>query len=363
MHKLRGMFLLDAQANQMVYAPEERRAIEKLVDLVVPDQTSQTIGGHLHLLSDVQVMFSGWGIVRADLKFLNAVPNLRAIFYAAGGLGHWATDELWKRGIIVTSAVDANSIPVAEYTVACIIFSLKHGWKLVQATRDQRNFPPRDGAPGCYHRTVGLVSMGTIARKVVELLKPLQLHVLAYDPYITAAEALALGVERVALDELFARSDVVSLHTPHLKETEGLITGKHLASMKPGSTFINTARGEVVREEEMIEVLCQRSDLQAVLDVTAPEPPQADSPLYTLPNVVLTPHIAGSVGPECRRMGRCMVEELERYVAGQPLKWQVTPERAQWSIHRPEVELFVKPKSGLKSAKRPTSLTEAVEAG
>jgi phosphoglycerate dehydrogenase-like enzyme len=107
-----------------------------------------------------------------------------------------------------------------------------------------------------------------------------------------------------------------------------MITGAHIASMKQGATFINTARGAIVRENEMIEVLKQRPDLQAVLDVTYPEPPAAGSPLYTLPNVILTPHIAGSMDAECRRMGRYMVEELRRYVAGKPLRWEVTREAA-----------------------------------
>jgi phosphoglycerate dehydrogenase-like enzyme len=98
--------------------------------------------------------------------------------------------------------------------------------------------------------------------------------------------------------------------------------------MKPGASFINTARGAIVREGEMIEVLRARPDLFAVLDVTYPEPPAPDSPLYTLPNVILTPHIAGSMDGECRRMGRYMVEELRRYVKGEPLRWGISRERA-----------------------------------
>jgi phosphoglycerate dehydrogenase-like enzyme len=96
--------------------------------------------------------------------------------------------------------------------------------------------------------------------------------------------------------------------------------------MKRGATFINTARGGIVREEEMLEVLRKRPDLTAVLDVTEPEPAAADSPVFALPNVVLTPHIAGSLGLECRRMGRYMVDELRRYLNGEPLRWQVTRE-------------------------------------
>jgi phosphoglycerate dehydrogenase-like enzyme len=130
----------------------------------------------------------------------------------------------------------------------------------------------------------------------------------------------------VSLEELFRESDVVSLHAPHTDETDGMITGEHIASMKRGATFINTARGGIVREEEMLEVLRKRPDLTAVLDVTEPEPAAADSPVFALPNVVLTPHIAGSLGLECRRMGRYMVDELRRYLNGEPLRWQVTRE-------------------------------------
>ncbi len=137
-----------------------------------------------------------------------------------------------------------------------------------------------------------------------------------------------MGVELVSLDEACARADVVSLHTPWLKETEKMITGAHFRAMKQGATFLNTARGAVVDEPAMVEVLTERPDLFAVLDVTHPEPPAPDSPLYTLPNVILTPHIAGSMHNECRRMGQYAVDECRRYLAGEPLRWQVTRELA-----------------------------------
>jgi phosphoglycerate dehydrogenase-like enzyme len=134
-------------------------------------------------------------------------------------------------------------------------------------------------------------------------------------------------VELCSLEDIFRRSDVVSLHTPWLKETEGMVTGAHFELMKSGAVFINTARGAVVRENEMTEVLSRRPDLTAVLDVTNPEPPEKESLLYTLPNVVLTPHIAGSMDGECRRMGSYMLEELKRYLNGEPLLWTVTNEK------------------------------------
>ena len=193
-------------------------------------------------------------------------------------------------------ALEANAVPVAEYALATILFSLKHGWKLARMTRAGRRHPDRNHVPGCYGSTVGLISLGAIARKLLELLRPFDLNVLVYDPFVAEHDAAALDVELVSLDAIFQRCDVVSLHTPSFPETRGMVTGNHIAYMKPGATFINTARGELVREAEMIEVLSMRRDLQAVLDVTYPEPPAADSPLYTLENVVLTPHIAGSAG-------------------------------------------------------------------
>jgi phosphoglycerate dehydrogenase-like enzyme len=105
-----------------------------------------------------------------------------------------------------------------------------------------------------------------------------------------------------------------------------MINGKLIASMKEGATLINTARGAIIAEEEMIEVLSSRPDLSAILDVTHPEPPAADSPLRTLPNVILTPHIAGSTDAECARMGKWMVDELRRYLEGAPLQYLVKKE-------------------------------------
>jgi phosphoglycerate dehydrogenase-like enzyme len=161
------------------------------------------------------------------------------------------------------------------------------------------------------------------------MLRPHQLEVVAYDPFLSADEARRLNVRSVDLAELFRISDVVSLHTPLLPETRDLVTGAHIESMCQGATLINTARGAIVREAELVAVLERRPDLQAVLDVTDPEPPLPGSPLLHLPNVVRTPHIAGAIGPERRRLGRGMVEELRRYVRGKPLRWEVRREQIE----------------------------------
>jgi len=164
---------------------------------------------------------------------------------------------------------------------------------------------------------------------VRERLCPFAVRVIAYDPYISLAEAAELDVDMCSLNALFCEAQVVTLHAPLLPETVGMVKGAHLAAMPQGGTFINTARGGLVRQDELVTILTQRTDLHVVLDVTDPEPPQPGSLLYSLPNVTLTPHIAGSLGSERRRLGQAMVSELQRFVAGKPLQYGITQEQVQ----------------------------------
>ncbi len=182
--------------------------------------------------------------------------------------------------------------------------------------------------PGGFQTTVALVGCGMIARRLISLLKPFDLDCIVYDPYLDDFEAAQLGVTRCTLEDAFVRGDIVSLHAADKPSTYGLITGGHFALMKPGATFINTARGRIIVEDDLIATLRDRPDLTAVLDVCTHEPPLPGSALLTLPNVVLSPHIAGSHAAEVRRLGRYMVDELDRYIRGEPLRWQITRELA-----------------------------------
>lgn len=328
---LKALYILDPGPYDWIYGPRERLDIAQLVDVYAPPQTVQSVRDNPALLRDAEIIISGWGAPELNEAFLAAAPNLKAVFYGSGSIRGIVTEASWDRGIVITSAYAANAVPVAEYTLSQILFCLKRGWQYALAIKRDHRYPTRDEmqAPGAYESTVGIVSLGMVGRLVCQRLKPFNLRVIAYDPIVSKESAEALEIETAALDDVFRRADVVSLHTPWLKETEGMITGQHFASMKAGAVFINTARGAVVREPEMVEVLQQRPDLFAVLDVTHPEPPAPDSPLYTLPNVILTPHIAGAMGDECRRMGRYMVEELKRYLHGDRLEWDITREMAK----------------------------------
>jgi phosphoglycerate dehydrogenase-like enzyme len=324
---LKGLFVLGPGNYERIYSPTDQQLIRQQVEIYAPPQSANDAVSNRAVLQDADVIFSGWGGPHMDADFLAAAPNLKAVFYGAGSIRGLVTDAFWERGIVISSAAAANAIPVAEFTLAQIFMSLKRTWFYVLEGKRSGEWVQRRPVPGAYGSTVGLISLGLIGRRVAELLRPFDVQVIAYDPFVSGATAAELGVELVSLDEVFSRAEVVSLHAPWLPETVGLVNGAHFAQMKPDSTFINTARGAIVREDEMIAVLQQRPDIYALLDVTYPEPPVAGSPLYSLPNVILTPHIAGSMDGECWRMGHFMVEELERYLKGEVLRYAVTQEQ------------------------------------
>lgn len=327
-HRYRGLYLLNEEAYAQIYGPHQQAAIAALVDLYAPPQTAQSVAANPALLREAELIFSGWGMPPMDEAFLQAAPNLKAVFYGAGSIKAFTTAAFWARQIPITSSYAANAVPVAEFTLAQILLCLKKTWQHALAIKANGTYGQRLTVPGAYGSTVGLISLGMIGRLVCQQLQRFDLQILAYDPFLSSAEIAALGATSCSLAEIFAQADVVSLHTPWLKETEGMLGREHFVTMKPGATFLNTARGAIVREAELIEVLRARPDLLAVLDVTYPEPPVVGSPFYTLPNVILTPHIAGSLDQECQRMGQIVVDELKRFLAGEPLQWAISQQQA-----------------------------------
>lgn len=277
----------------------------------------------------VELVLGGWGMPRLDDAFFAAFPEVKVVFYAGGSIRSFMTELAWERGLRITTAAQVNARPVAEFTLAQIILSLKRAWTQSRRCHATRRFARDENEiPGAFGTTVGLLSLGAIGRQVADGLRRFELNVIAYDPLISHETAEALGVTLCSLEEVFERAHVVSCHMPLLPETARLLRREHFVRLRAGATFINTARGAVIAEDEMIAVLQQRPDLTALLDVTDPEPPTADSPLFTLPNVFLTPHISGSIDGECRRMGRFIASEVRRYINGAGLEGEITREQA-----------------------------------
>ncbi len=281
-------------------------------------------------MSRIEVLITSWGCPPIGPEVVERLSKLRLIAHLAGSVKGFLDDAVWRRGILVTNAVAANAVPVAEYTVAAILFAGKRVMQLQRAyARVRENRAPwTREAPdvGNYRKTVGIIGASHVGRLVIQHLRAFDLEVLLYDPYVPPLAARDLRVSKVTLSELLTRSDVVSLHAPLLPETRHMLATRELSLMKDGATLINTARGALV-DPAALEAELARGRLFAILDTTEPEVLPTDSPLYDLPNVFLTPHIAGSLGRETERLSDYIVAEVERYARGISLKYLVRREQ------------------------------------
>lgn len=297
--------------------------------------TNKTVFTKDDVLSDpekfkaTEFIFSTWGMPTfTEEEIKRCLPSLKAVFYGAGTVQTFARPFL-NCGIKVFSAWAANAVPVAEYTVAQIVLANKGFFsssRLAKTGDRKAASQCFHSYPGNYDVKIGIIGAGMIGKLVINMLKRYNLEVLVFDPFLPDEKAKELGVKKVSLETVFEECQVVSNHLANNEQTKGMLDGRLFESMLPFATFINTGRGAQVEEADLIKVLKERPDLTALLDVTFPEPPESDSEFYTLPNCILTPHIAGSAGNEVRRMGEYMKEEYEKLIQNTPCQYEVTLE-------------------------------------
>ncbi|MGA8114407.1 MAG: hydroxyacid dehydrogenase [Actinocatenispora sp.] len=286
--------------------------------------TSLDTAADRNLLSRADILLTGWGCPRLDAAALSHAGRLRAVLHAAGSVKGHTTPALFEAGVTVSSAVHVNARPVAEFTVAAIVFGTKRVFSHAAAYRAGNptvGYPANEDT-GVAGSTVGVIGASRIGRLVLRLLAAYDVRCLVHDPFLDPGEAADLGAEPVGLDELCRRSDVVTVHAPDLPETRGMIDERRLGLMRDGAVLVNTARGTLV-DTEALTAHCARGRLDAVLDVTDPEPLPPDHELLRLPNVLVTPHLAGARGRELPAFGEFVVSEVERLVAGDPLAGRV----------------------------------------
>jgi phosphoglycerate dehydrogenase-like enzyme len=327
MSRLRAALAMDRRSYNWLINPESAARLAELVD-VDPQQvlTEFESPPARRTLGEVDVLITSWGCPRLDAAALGFAPSLRAVFHAAGTVKSHLVDEVWDRGIRVVSAADAGAVPVAEFTLAAIIFANKRVLASARLYRAEHTLEVRELLPpdtGNVGRRVGLIGASRVGRRVAALLAPLALTVVVSDPFLDPAAAALMNAELMPLDELLQTCDVVSLHAPSTPVTHHMIGRSELAMLTDGATLINTARGALIDHEALAAELCS-GRIDAVLDVTEPEPLPADSPLFSLPNVLLTPHVSGAFNPaESKRQLDLVLCELERFIGGQPLEHEV----------------------------------------
>lgn len=277
---------------------------------------------------NTEFIFSTWGMpVFTSEEIKEYFPSLKCVFYGAGSVQFFARPFL-ENGIKVFSAWGANAVPVAEYTVAQILLANKGYFlsskmiKSPEARKKATEYAFR--LPGNYDTKIGIIGAGMIGKMVIEMLKAYKLEVLVFDPFLSNEKAQNLGVKKASLEEIFKECQVISNHVANLPETVGMFTYDLFKLMKDNAVFINTGRGAQVVEDDLIKILTEKPFITAVLDVTYPEPPIEGSKLYDLENVILTPHIAGSLGNEVRRMGEYMCDQFIKYKNNEKYEYEVT---------------------------------------
>lgn len=322
-------FAMMADKTRHVFDAEALERLAQCCDIVRTAPLEEFASAEARtILGEIDILVTGWGCPMVTADVVKAAPRLRLIAHAAGTVKFTLDPAVYAAGIRVTHAADANAVPVAEYTLAAILFANKRVFELRDRYRAdpgrRSSYALMDEPIGNYHRTIGLVGASRIGRRVARMLEGFDFTVLVSDPFVRPGDPVLAKAELVELDRLMARSDVVSIHAPALPSTRAMIGAGQFRRMKDGAAFINTARGALVDEAALIAEL-QTGRIHAVIDVTDPEIPVAGSPLYSLPNVFLTPHVAGAVGTERLRLGQMAIEEIERFVAGRAMEFEVEP--------------------------------------
>lgn len=312
----------------MVFGAVERARLSALVDI---DWDRPAICSPAELadpqLRDVELLLTGWGVPPIGAAELELLPRLAAVVHWGGGVG-FLDEASVRHGVAVSTGRAANAIPVAEFTVAMIVLAAKDAFWVSRDYSRRQEFIDREDElvdTGLYETTVGIVGASSIGTLVMDMLKAYDTEVLLHHPRASAQRAAAHGAELVAdLVQVASRSRILSVHAPDLPELRHMISREVLAALPDGATVINTSRGRLIDQEALVAEL-QSGRIRAILDVTDPDVLPKGHALYTLPNVFLTPHLAGSMGVELRRLGKAAVDEVELFVQGSPFAHPIVP--------------------------------------
>lgn len=291
--------------------------VARPVEKITPENTVEIIAG-------ADAAITCWGSVKMEKAILDAAPGLKLVAHAAGSVKGIVSEEFIRRGIKITSAAAALGVGVAEYNLGAMLVM---GKRLKEQMRSVES-----GAWGAevsvkmlemFRARVGIVGAGFVGKHLIRLLKNFDLAgIWVYDPYICAEKAAELGVEQKSLEDLFANCDYISICAPSTPATKGMITAKLIKSIRDDAVFINAARGAIIDEAALIEEL-KTGRFLAMIDVTDPEPPRPDHPLRNLPNVIMTPHVAGAVTRNVKRNGAFAIREIINFAEGKPLNYPV----------------------------------------
>lgn len=303
--------------------PDIARKLETLGTVVYnPGEHNYSSGSLREALPGVDACITGWASPCFDENALQGADRLRLVAHTGGSVAAIASPALYDRGITVVSGNWLYAESVAEGVIAYILCSLRelpHFSGEVQAGRWRTELYHNEGL---LDKSVGLIGFGMVARYLVKMLEPFRVKIRAYDPYVSDDALVACGVERATLEDIVSQSDIISIHAARTPGTFHLVTRELLQTIRDGALLVNTARGNIIDEEALAEELAT-GRFKAVLDVFTEEPLPMDSGLRGLKNVILIPHMAGPTIDRRRFVTLALIEEIENFFSGRPLRYSI----------------------------------------
>ncbi len=257
-------------------------------------------------------------IVRSETKVtvdvLNAAPTLRVVGRAGVGVDNIDVPAATARGIIVMNAPDGNTITTAEHTIALLVALARNVPQANSSVKALKWERKRFVGAELRGKTLGIVGLGRIGRAVAQRAAALDMNIVAYDPFIAADQTHDVEIQVATFDEVLARADFLTVHTPLTNETRGLINTDAFAKMKTGARVINCARGGLIDERALYDAIASEKIAGAALDVFEQEPPPADHPLLSLDQVIVTPHLGASTTEAQQAVAVTVAEQMRDYL-------------------------------------------------
>ena len=316
--------LVNGEFRGRVFGEKYYERLRKMGEVKVYDKVDFSDEAYyLEFVKGSTVIVTSWDSPRIDEKILDLCPDLKAVIHAAGSIKPVISDAFIERKIRITNSAVAIGEGVAETALGFAISACKGFYTLNEDTKNglwQENIKTK--VKDFYDIKVGVISGGAVGRHMVKLLKNFHVDILMYDPVLSAEAIQAIGAEKVSLETLMSECDVVSVHAPSIPATDNMLNASNLCLLQDGAVLINTSRGSVINEQDLIAEL-EKGRFFACIDVTQTEPPAKDNKLRSRPNVVLTPHIAGTATNGLRRVALHVCEEIERLLGGEKMRTEV----------------------------------------
>ncbi|MCQ2427661.1 MAG: hydroxyacid dehydrogenase [Clostridia bacterium] len=282
-------------------------------------------------IGDSEVYITGWGSPKLDARILDAAPSLRLHVHLCGTVVPYDDPEVWRRGVRVVSGNYFFAESVAEGTIGYMLTALRDIPLYSGRLKNEKLWKKtKDMSYSLLGKTVGIVSYGTISRHLVRMLQPFRVRIKVYDIVpLPEADRMKYGLEQASLEEIFSTCDIITVHTPLFDATRHLIGKPLFELIKQDALFVNTSRGEIL-DQDALEDALETGRFRAVLDVYRKEPPPPEERLYSLPNVIMMPHMAGPTVDLRQYITHELLLEASGFIdRGEPLLREITAAAAE----------------------------------